>query len=198
MPAFNHYRCKERAVLRRKITSENYFQELALKMQKNGPSGPFWLQASKKPNKVSVRIRRPGWAFELEHLFNLFEKVVMKSKIVSTFLGASILGLFLTGCGEPEQFVLKADEGQMGSDATITMTGNTGRIRVSPLPNLPEGLDQKVTEVERINSPTYSSWKVETEHKLTISFLVVAGAYVCESCALLNLPLTWHPVKKPK
>lgn len=116
-------------------------------------------------------------------------------KSLSIALVAGMVGASLTACGEPERFVLKADDGQIGSDATITMEGKTGRIHFGPLQGFPEGMDQKVTEIERIDSPNYRAWKVQTEQKMTFSFLVVAGAYICESCAMRQLPLTWHPQK---
>jgi hypothetical protein len=100
--------------------------------------------------------------------------------------------LILTACSNKEHYVIKADDGQLGSGTAITMTGDVGRIRADILPGFPNGLDEQVKVVERTDSPTGGTWKVETDRKLTLSFIVAAGAYICDSCNALGLPVTWH------
>lgn len=99
---------------------------------------------------------------------------------------------FLSACSNDDSYVIRADEGQLGSGSTITMTGNTGRIRTGALTGFPNGLDEGVKEVERAIAPTGGFWKVETDTKLNLSFIVAAGAYICNSCVEVGLPVTWH------
>lgn len=102
--------------------------------------------------------------------------------------------LILSACDNKEHYVIKADDGQLGRATVITMTGENGRIHADILPGFPNGLDEQVKVIERTNGPTGGTWKVETERKLTLSFIVAAGAYICDSCNALGLPVTWHRV----
>lgn len=111
----------------------------------------------------------------------------------SVVLGAAMF--CLSACGSSESYAIKADDGQLGRGTTITMTGKTGRIRSDVLPGYPKGLDESVTEIERTSGPTGGTWKIETEHKMVLSFIVASGAYICDSCNAVNLPLNWHKAK---
>lgn len=117
-------------------------------------------------------------------------------KIKVAVLGALII--FLSGCNNDEAYVIRADEGQLGGGSTITMTGNIGRIRTDALTGFPNGLDEGVKEVKRAIAPTGGFWKVETETKLKLSFIVAAGAYICDSCVEVGLPVTWHRDRSKK
>lgn len=104
----------------------------------------------------------------------------------------------LSACGSSESYAIKADDGQLGRGTTITMTGKAGRIHSDVLPGYPKGLEESVMEIERTSGPTGGTWKIETEHKMVLSFIVLSGAYICDSCNSLGLPSNWHRVQPGK
>jgi hypothetical protein len=113
-------------------------------------------------------------------------------------LALSAMLLCLSACEGSDSYSIKADDGQLGSGTMITMIGKAGRIRSEVLPGYAKGLDEAVTEVERTSGPTGGTWKIETEHKMVLSFIVVSGGYICDSCNAVNLPLSWHREKSRK
>lgn len=115
--------------------------------------------------------------------------------MVKLSVALSAVLLCLSACESSERYVIKADDGQVGRGTMIEMIGKTGRIRSEVLPGYPKALDESVTEIERTSGPTGGTWKVETEHKLVLSFIVASGIYICDSCNAVSLPQTWHRVK---
>lgn len=122
-----------------------------------------------------------------------------KNSIPTVLLGAAIF-VALSACNSKESFVIKADDGQSGAEASITMTGTTGTIATGPLQSYPAGLNEPVTETSALQgvAATGQHWGLESKSKVKLSFNIAAGHYICDSCLEYGLPLNWHRVGPAK
>jgi hypothetical protein len=114
------------------------------------------------------------------------KNTVLKFLLVGTVLAG------LTACSSEEQYVIKADQAQLGVGSTLTMSGKAGRLHVVQLPAYPTGFDVAVSEVQRINPPMANTLMIEADNKMVLTFLISAGQYICDSCVSYQLPRTWH------
>jgi hypothetical protein len=104
--------------------------------------------------------------------------------------------LMLGACSK--QFVLVADNAQIGAGSTIIVTGTTGVLHAPPGPGLPNGFDGTLTlkdSVQDLSGAGVLSFRSEGGgfgKGAEITFIKAAGLYACKDCTTWNLPLTWH------
>lgn len=110
-------------------------------------------------------------------------------------IAAISVALSLAGCTN-SNFTLEANKGQVGAGATLTMDGDTGRLRMGPTADWPKGIDQKVDVSAESKLPLQDRWEVVSEHKQRLSFVKSAAGWICTSCVYSSLPLEWQVTKR--